>query len=76
MPYFLSLPAEPHDHAGAVNDGLDVVTKALDRVTATGEPWFEAELHRMMGELMLLLPRSDPTAAEARFARAAATARQ
>jgi predicted ATPase len=30
----------------------------------------------MMGELMLLLPRSDPTAAEARFAHAAATARQ
>ena len=50
--------------------------KALDRVEETGERWFEAELHRMMGELMLLLPRSDPTAAEARFAHAAPTARQ
>jgi predicted ATPase len=34
------------------------------------------QLHRMMGELMLRLPRSGPTAAEARFEHATATARQ
>src|SRR3981081_1602957 len=62
--------------AGVVEEGLDLVAKALDRVEETGERWFEAELHRMMGELMLRLPRSDPTAAEARFGHAAATARQ
>jgi predicted ATPase len=55
---------------------LDLIAKALDRVEETGERWFEAELHRMMGELMLLQPSSDPTAAEARFAHAVATARQ
>jgi predicted ATPase len=76
VPYFLSLLAELQGHAGAVNDGLDVVAEALDRVEETGERWFEAELHRMMGELMLRLPSSGPTAAEARFAHAVATARQ
>jgi predicted ATPase/class 3 adenylate cyclase len=76
VPYFRSLLAEIHGRSGAVNEGLDLVTEALDRVEETGERWFEVELHRMMGELMLRLPRSDPTAAEARFAHAAATARQ
>jgi len=75
-PYFLGLQAEAHGRSGAVEEGLDLVAKALDRVEETGERWFEAELHRMMGELMLRLPRSDPTAAEARFGHAAATARQ
>jgi predicted ATPase/class 3 adenylate cyclase len=75
-PYFLGLQAEALGRSGAVQEGLDLVAKALDRVEETGERWFEAELHRLMGELMLLLPRSDPTAAEARFGRAAATARQ
>jgi predicted ATPase len=75
-PYFLGLQAEALGRSGAVEEGLDLVAKALDRVEETGERWFEAELHRMMGELMLRLPNSDPTAAEARFAHAAATARQ
>ncbi|UWU77877.1 AAA family ATPase [Bradyrhizobium huanghuaihaiense] len=76
VPYFLSLLAELHGQAGAVIDGLDVVTKALDRAEATGERWFEAELHRMRGELMLRLPKVDPTAAEALFQQAASVARR
>jgi predicted ATPase len=76
VPYFLSLLAELHGHAGAVNDGLDVVTEALGRVDATGERWFEAELHRITGELILRLPKADPAAAEARFRQAASVARQ
>jgi predicted ATPase/class 3 adenylate cyclase len=75
LPYFQSLLAEVHGRSGAVNEGLDLVTEALDRVEETGERWFEAELHRMMGELMLL-SNADPIAAEARFEQAAATARQ
>ena len=55
---------------------MDLVVKALDRVEETGERWFEAELHRIMGELMLRLPKADPSAAEAQFEHAAATARQ
>jgi predicted ATPase/class 3 adenylate cyclase len=75
-PYFLGLQGEVHGRSGAVQEGLDLVAKALDRVEETGERWFEAELHRMMGELMLRLPKADPAAAEARFVHAVATARQ
>ncbi|MGY3037703.1 putative ATPase/class 3 adenylate cyclase [Bradyrhizobium sp. USDA 4354] len=76
VPYFTSLLAGVHGRSGAVNEGLDLVAAALDRVEETGERWFEAELHRINGELMLRLPRPDPTTAEARFGHAAATARQ
>ena len=76
VPYFRSLLAEVHGRSGALNEGLDLLTDALNRVEETGERWFEAELHRMMGELMLRLPKADPIAAEARFGHAVATARQ
>ena len=76
VPYFRSLFAEIHVRSGAVNEGLDLVTEALHRVEETGERWFEAELHRMTGELMLRLPNADASGAEARFGHAAATARQ
>jgi predicted ATPase len=76
VPYFLSLLAEVHGRCGAINEAFDRVTEALDWVGETGERWFEPELHRMAGELMLRLPKSDPAAAEARFQQAAAIARQ
>ena len=75
-PYFLGLQAEAQGGFGAAEEGLDLVAKALDRVEETGERWFEAELHRIMGELMLRLPKADPGAAETQFEHAAATARQ
>ncbi|WFU20255.1 adenylate/guanylate cyclase domain-containing protein [Bradyrhizobium sp. CB3481] len=76
VPYFRSLLAEVHGRSGAVNEGLDLITEALDRAEETSEEWFEAELHRIMGELTLRLPKPDPIAAEAQFGQAAATARQ
>ncbi|WOH67988.1 adenylate/guanylate cyclase domain-containing protein [Bradyrhizobium sp. BWA-3-5] len=75
-PYFLGLQAEVLGRSGAVEEGLDLIAKALERVEETGERWFAAELLRIMGELMLRLPKPDPIAAEARFRHAAATARQ
>jgi predicted ATPase len=75
-PYFLGLQAEVLGRSGAAEEGLDLVAKALERVEETGERWFAAELHRIMGELMLRLPKPDPIAAEARFGHSAATARQ
>ncbi|KRQ93785.1 adenylate cyclase [Bradyrhizobium jicamae] len=75
-PYFLGLQAEVLGRSGAAEEGLDLVAKALERVEETGEGWFASELHRIMGELMLRLPKPDPIAAEARFGHSAATARQ
>jgi predicted ATPase len=75
-PYFLGLQAEAHARSGAVKESLDLIARALDRVEETGERWFEAELHRITGELILQLPKADPAAAEARFRQAASVARQ
>jgi predicted ATPase len=74
-PYFLGLQAEAHGRAGSVHEGLDLVAKALRRVEETGERWFEAELHRLAGELMLQLPETDLAGAEARLRQATTIAR-
>src|SRR3712207_7571501 len=43
---------------------------------STGERWFEAELHRLAGELMRLAPASDLAGAEVRLRQAMAIARR
>jgi predicted ATPase len=53
-----------------------MLTDGLGRVRETGERWFEAELHRLTGELMLQLPTVDRARVEARFRHAAAIARR
>jgi predicted ATPase len=74
-PYFFALTAEVHGKAGETSAALDVVAEALARVEKTGECWFEAELHRLRGELLLSLPEPNRTEAEACFRRAMAVAR-
>jgi predicted ATPase len=74
-PYLLALLAEVHGKAGETSEALDVVAEALARVEKTGECWFEAELHRLRGELLLSLPEPNRTEAEACFRRAMAVAR-
>jgi predicted ATPase len=51
-----------------------LVEKALGRVKKNDELWFEAEVHRLRGELSLSL--SDPTEAEKCFLRAARVAQE
>ncbi|MBP2236741.1 putative ATPase/class 3 adenylate cyclase [Sinorhizobium kostiense] len=75
IPFFLSLLARVETHAGGAKRGLDLLADALDRVRETGERWFEAELHRLTGELMLGLPAFDHSEAEARLRHAAELAR-
>jgi predicted ATPase len=50
--YFLAQLAEAHAHAGEPNAGLDAVTEAFELVARGGERWWEAELHRLRGELL------------------------
>jgi predicted ATPase len=76
MPYFLGLLAEAHGKAGEQAQGLCVLSEALDRARRTGERWFEAELHRRNGEIVLCLPQRDQLAAEACFRRAIAVAQE
>jgi predicted ATPase len=76
VPFFLSLLAHVETQAGGAKKGLDLLTNGLGRVRETGERWFEAELHRLTGELMLQLPTIDRAEVEARLRHAAAIARQ
>jgi predicted ATPase len=49
----LALLAEAYDQAGQPEIGLTVLDEALTLVAATEERWWEAELYRLQGELLL-----------------------
>ena len=76
MPYFLSLLADAHRHAGQIERGVQTVDEALARMEKTGERSFVAELHRLHGELVLAGTPTDAAGAEADFTRAIGTARE
>jgi predicted ATPase len=50
----LALLAEAYGHAGQGDEGLRAVAEALAVVHTTGERWWEWELHRLQGELLLI----------------------
>ena len=52
-PYFLALLAEVQGKAGQTEEGLRVVNEALAIVERTEERFYEAELYRLKGELLL-----------------------
>ena len=74
-PYGLTLLAEAYAQLEQAEEGLAVVSEALETVATTGERFYEAELHRLQGELSLQLPT--PLAeAEACLQQALAVARR
>jgi predicted ATPase len=73
-PYLLALAAEAHGKVAEIAQALDLLAEALARAERTGERWYEAELHRRRGELLLALPEPDPAEAESCFERALAVA--
>jgi predicted ATPase len=52
-PYFLTLLAEAYGQSGQIDNGLATVAEALDIVNNTGERFYEAELYRIKGQLVL-----------------------
>ena len=83
MPCCLGLLAEVLGKSGKVDEGLALLAEALEIAGKTGEREYEAELHRLKGELMLLkMPLNRKSgapgslAAEECFHRAIAVARQ
>ncbi|MBI4641342.1 MAG: hypothetical protein HY731_11645 [Candidatus Tectomicrobia bacterium] len=52
-PYFLVLLAEAYGNAGQIEEGLSVLTEALAAAEKSEERWWEAELYRLKGELLL-----------------------
>jgi predicted ATPase len=59
LPYFLALLAEAYGQVGQPAAGLAVLDEALTLVEATEERWWEAEVYRLKGELLLCLPLPD-----------------
>jgi predicted ATPase len=53
-PYYLTLLAEASGLLGQPEGGLAALEKALTLMEKTGERYYEAELHRQRGELLLL----------------------
>jgi predicted ATPase len=64
-PYYLALLAEAYGQAGHPEVGLTCLAEALTLVEATEERWWEAEVYRLKGELLLRLPRPDISQATA-----------
>ncbi len=51
--YFLALLAEAYGKAGRIEDGLATLAEALMGVEKSGERFYEAEVYRLKGELLL-----------------------
>jgi predicted ATPase len=74
-PYFLALLAEAHGVMGQPEEGLTVLAEALTHVDKTGERWYESEIHRLKGALLLQQALDNATAAESCFQQAISIAR-
>jgi predicted ATPase len=75
-PTFLSLLAEAHAAAGQVEAGLAVLAEALALVDSTQERYWEAEIYRLKGEMLLQQAVSDAPQAETCFHQSLAIARR
>jgi predicted ATPase len=75
-PSWLALLAEAYAAGDDPASGLHGLAEALVLVEATGERWYEAELYRLRGELVLQHARVEPGEAEACFQQALTIARR
>ena len=74
-PHFLSMLAEVHRSMGQPEAGLMALSEALALVEKTGERYYEAELHRLKGELLLQQAAPEMSHAETYFYHALEIAR-
>jgi class 3 adenylate cyclase/predicted ATPase len=72
LPSNLAFLAKAYADAGQIGEAWHCIGEAVKAVDTTKEKWFEAEIHRMAGEIALSGP--DATKAEEYFARALAIA--
>ena len=74
LPYYLSLLAHVCGKAGRAEEGLACIDEALAEARTHNERWWDAELHRLRGEL-LLMHGADASDVEAALLRAIEIAR-
>jgi predicted ATPase len=53
VPYFLALLAEGYSVTAQYEEGLAILREAFSLVDSNGERWYEAELYRLRGQLLL-----------------------
>jgi class 3 adenylate cyclase/predicted ATPase len=70
-----TLLAEREAQAGRIEVALTTLDAQLAAIEQTGQHWFDAEVHRVRGELLLKLRRPDVAAAESALMRAIEIAR-
>ncbi len=70
LPYFLILLASALLKDGAIDEGQMIITGALEKADETGAHLWDAEFHRLRGELLLARDPGDASQAEAAFQRA------
>ena len=75
-PFYLSCLAHAHAELGRFEEAWHFIDKAAVAVETTKEKWWEAEIHRVAGEIALKLPEPDVAKAQAYFERALSVARQ
>jgi predicted ATPase len=76
VPYHLTMLADVSAHLGHVEDGLQALAEAHILVEQHEERYWEAEVHRLRGVLLLRQPRTPPAEAETWLQRALDVARR
>jgi class 3 adenylate cyclase/predicted ATPase len=76
VPVHLSHLSKAYAELGQFDDAWRCVNEMLAAIETTKERWWEAERHRVAGEIALLSPEPDAAKAEAYFERALAVARK
>jgi predicted ATPase len=74
--YFLALLAEALNQAGRVDEGLSALGEAIEVSQQNNEPYYEAELYRLRGDVLAQAGVGSPTEAESCFHHAIEIARQ
>ena len=76
VPYFSALLADVFAHLGHPDDGLQALAEAHTMVEQYDERWWEAEIHRLRGVLLLRQTGTPQAEAEACFQQALDVARR
>ena len=76
VPYFCTVLAEVSDHLGHTEDGLQALAEAHTLVEQHEERWWEAEIYRLRGVLLLRQPGTPQAEAETWLQRALDVARR
>jgi predicted ATPase/ABC-type dipeptide/oligopeptide/nickel transport system ATPase component len=75
-PLFLGMLADAYRKVGKTRDGLAAIAQGLDKIRETGDRFYEPELHRLKGELLLATHRDHRSDAEACFRHALSISRE